>query len=533
MRYSMLLPVAAGAFLVLIGCGGREGAPRVTTPVARLVHEDRLSGSIRVTDDLLASLEVAGSVAELNDTGPAGTDHWEIDVDRLRTIGFGVLDVPHVQLRLLSPAGTVVAQARSGDPATIVRLAPGRYRVELVNRGSAHLFVRVGWQTGEASRADFREGFYAVTAYSASVQRVVSLRPLLGAIYKPTPSDFAQKGTGQGSPYEDSDFCCEDFRDSWGPTGRNDIAQLKAAGVNFLHFYDWNDPNFTSGPNNFDRRHRNFLQYCANNGMTYAVPISNYAISNNRSDIVGNIVRELYNGSQRWSGLVMWQIGNEYDANNFDPAVIARTAKQIADVEDQLGILESERPAMTSPVTFGLNGGSIEGVVKTQALENAFDAAGLTKLWTGRWIASANSFNPGSDLARWIPQFQQAIGIPFCLFEVGKEIGGVLNGVYSPDYGDVHDEQQQGAFYAAQLAAVLPFAKDSTSLYLGQCVFSFVNEAYKGGTEATFGVYSLGAPSGRQGTFAKNGWTYPLDNYVEKPSFTAMKNAYGAAKNGQ
>lgn len=527
----LLFPLAvAGSCLMLAGCGGGSGAPIVTLPVTRLIHEDRLFGSIKVSDQLLASLEVAGSVAEMNDTGDSGSDHWDIDVDRRRTVGFGVLEVPDVQLRLLSAGGAVVAQARSGESAAIVQLTPGRYRVQLVNQGSEHLFVRVGWHTGQASRANFRDGFYATSSYSASVDRVVSLRPLLGAIYKPTPSDFAQKGTGQGSPYEDSDFCCEDFKDSWGPTGRNDIAQLKAAGVNFLHFYDWNDPGFTSGPNNFDRRHRNFLQHCANNGMTYAVPISNYAISNNRADIVGNIVRELYNGSQRWPGLVMWQVGNEYDGNNFDPVVIARTAKQIADVEDQLGILESERPAMTSPVTFGLNGGSIEGLVKTQALKNAFDAAGLSKLWTGRWIASANSFNPGSDLARWIPQFQQAVGIPFCLFEVGKEIGGVQNGVYSPDNGDVHDEQQQGAFYAAQLAAIIPFAKDASSLYLGQCVFSFVNEAYKGGTEATFGVYSLGAPSGRQGTFAKNGWTYPLDNYAEKPSFTAMKNAYTAAR---
>lgn len=530
MKFSVVLLVTVVACIALTGCGGGSGAPIVTTPVTRLVHEDRLSGSVKLSDQVLASLEVVGSVAEINDTGPSGTDHWEIEVDRQRTVGFGVLDAPNIHLRLLSAGGAEVAQARSGDPAALVQLAAGRYRVELVNRGSGHVFVRVGWHEGQASRADFRDGFYATSSYSASVDRVVSLRPLLGAIYKPTPSDFAQKGTGQGSPYEDSDFCCEDFKDSWGPTGRNDIAQLKAAGVNFLHFYDWNDPGFTSGPNNFDRRHRNFLQYCSNNGMTYAVPISNYVISNNRADIVGNVVRELYNGSQRWPGLVMWQVGNEYDGNNFDPAVIARTAKQIADVEDQLGILESERPAMTSPVTFGLHGSTIEGLVKTQALKSAFDAAGLTKLWTGRWIASVNSFNPGSDLARWIPQFQQAIGIPFCLFEVGKEIGGVRDGVYSPDYGDVHNEQQQGGFYAAQLAAVIPFAKDSSSLYLGQCVFAFVNEAYKGGTEATFGVYGIGPSSGRQGTFAKNGWTYPLDNYVEKPSFTAMKNAYLAAK---
>ncbi len=520
---------------MVVGCGG-DPAPGSTLPLTPLrVAEDQIGGNpVDWSEVVITTLEAPGSTPGPHDTGTVGTDTWDIDFDTARSIGFGVLDVPNVQLRLLSPGGTEVATARSGESYKTIQVTAGRYRVEVINTGTESRFTRVGWFSTADSRAEFQPGLYAGSSFAPAVDRVMGLRPLLGTIYKATPSDFAQKGTGQGSPYEDSDFCCDDFKDSWGPNGRNDIAKLKAAGVNFLHFYDWNDPNFTSGPNNFDRHHKNFLKYCATNGMSYAVPISNYAILNNRADIVRSIVTEVYENKQRLPGLIMWQVGNEYDnsGGQIPASAIARTAQQIAQVEDDLGILESERPAMTSPVTFGLYGSNVEGVQRTTDLLNAFQSAGLGDLWKSRWIASVNSFNPGSDLSRWIPQFQQAMNIPFCFFEVGKEIGGVKDGVYSPNNGDVHNEQQQGAWYQAQLDAVLPFAKDGSSLYLGQCVFAFVNEAYKGGTEATFGVYSLSSQSPGVGTFAKNGWTYPLDVYQEKPTFGVMRTTYTAAKSG-
>lgn len=525
--------VGTGGFFALsivTGCAGTNPAPIPADPVARFHHEDQLPISVSWSDLVLSSLEPPGAAPHRGDTGAWGSDSWEIHSDRHRSIGFGILGVPNLRLELVGSNGRVAASVRSGEVDRTVQLAPGRYRVVVVNEGVDHRYIQVGWHASDG-RDTFRAGLYASLSLGPAVNRVVSLRPLLGAIYKATPSDFASKGTGQGSPYEDSDFTCEDFRASWGPTGRNDIAKLRAAGVNFLHFYDWNDPGFTSGPNNFDRHHRNFLQHCANNGMTFAVPISNYAIRNNRSDIIQAIVNEVYTSSKPLAGLIMWQVGNEYDGNGFSASQIVQAARKIAEIEDQLGVLESDRPAMTSPVTFGLNGNPVEGLQKTLELRNAFDAAGLSQLWKSRWVASVNSFNPGSDLARWIPQFQQAVGIPFCLFEMGKEIGGVVDGVYSPDYGDVHNEGQQGTFYQQQLAAVIPFAKDSNSLYVGQCVFAFVNEAHKGGTEATFGVYAINQNGGLgQGRFAKNGWTYPLDSYREKPSFTAMKNAYLGAR---
>lgn len=529
----LLLP--ALCLSVVVGCGG-DPAPSDTLPLAPLkVAEDQIAGSsIDWSTIVITALEAPGSNPGAHDTGTVGTDTWDINYDTARMIGFGVLNVPNIRLRLLSPGGAEVASVQSGEAPKALQVTAGKYTVEVINTGTESQFTRVGWFATSNTRAEFQSGLYADSSFGPAVERVMALRPLLGTIYKATPSDFAQKGTGQGSPYEDSDFCCEDFKDSWGPTGRNDIAKLKAAGVNFLHFYDWNDPNFTSGPNNFDRHHKNFLKYCATNGINYAVPISNYAIMNNRADIIRAIVTEVYENKQRLPGLIMWQVGNEYDnsGGQIPASAIARTAQQISQVEDDLGILGSERPAMTSPVTFGLYGASVEGVQRTNDLKSAFQSAGLIDIWKSRWIASVNSFNPGSDLSRWIPQFQQALNIPFCFFEVGKEIGGVKDGVYSPDNGDVHNEQQQGTWYQAQLNAILPFTKDSSSIYLGQCVFSFVNEAYKGGTEATFGVYRIGPSNGAQGTFAKNGWTYPLDNYAQKATFDVMKSTYSAAKNG-
>ena len=87
-----------------------------------------------------------------------------------------------------------------------------------------------------------------------AIARLIGISPLQGVAYKPAPSNYNGDGTGL---YFDSDFCNTDFRELWGPAGRDDLKKLKDVGVNFLHIYDWNQPG--SG-----RDHRSFLDRCNN-----------------------------------------------------------------------------------------------------------------------------------------------------------------------------------------------------------------------------------------------------------------------------
>lgn len=361
-------------------------------------------------------------------------------------------------------------------------------------------------------------------ADNAAIERIIALRPVRGVAYQPAPSDY--KGDGKGQ-YFDSDFYNEDYKMLWGPQGRNDIANLRAAGVGFIHPYDWNQPG--SG-----RNHKPFLDYCAAQNMCVAVPFSNYVITqmkNGNGEVQGwidNIVGEVYQGGQRNPSVILWTLGNEWDNTGgfFQPADIARLAQMIINSEDKLNIKQEDRIAFTCPVTFGVKfGNSVEGAGATLQLRDGFAAAGMSTVFQNRFIACVNSFNPGSDLGPWAAtRFPAATNnMPFIMYEVGKEIGGAPGGVYSPDAGDVHNEAEQGDFYGAQIAALLPSTK--TGPFLGFSMFQTVNEAFKGGTEATFGLYKIAVPNARQGRTTK-GETYPIDTWAEKPNFTAMKSAY-------
>lgn len=379
---------------------------------------------------------------------------------------------------------------------------------------------------GKIARESSEEPILGATGLSA-IQRIVNLRPLKGVIYKPAPSDY--DGTGEGF-YYDSDFTNDDFKRLWGPSGRDDIGKLAAAGVNFLHIYDWNQP--VSG-----RTHTNFLNYCAQKRVSIAVPISAWYVQQVQKNAApawwfDAFVAEVHTVSpidaipgvpngKRHPAVVMWTIGNEFDKGSLGQTAdgIAKTAKAIIDAEKRAGIPASEQLAITSPVSFVIRGATgVEGADATLQLRQAFEANGIGREFESRFIASINSFNPGSDLGLWastrFPQVTQHM--PFCLFELGKEIGR-----------DVKTEDEQGAFYAAQLAAVLPLAKGSGP-YLGQCIFSTVDEPWKGGTEATFGIYRIDEPGGDGWGGTTTGEGYPIDRLVEKPAFASMRKAYTA-----
>ena len=371
---------------------------------------------------------------------------------------------------------------------------------------------------------------------NSAIQRVVDLRPLKGIIYKPVPNDYDGTGTGI---YSDSDFTNDDFQQLWGPDnhGRDDIGNLASAGVNFLHFYDWNQPG---APMN--RNHANFLDYCHTKSISVAVPISNWYVLQVQTNSslyqqygtawFDNFVREVYPNGKRHPAVVMWSLGNEFNEDNVPQTAqgIVQTAQAIIAAEDRASIPAIERIAFTSPVSYRANGSTttVEGAGAVLLLKDAFNIAGLSTVFTNRFIASVNTFNPGSDLGPWAEtSFPAAVpDVKFCLFEMGVAIEPTSL---------VRDETQQGAYYKAQLEATLPIA-EGTGTFLGGAVFSTVNELYKTGPEATYGVWKINvnAGLGTGTTTSGNGsQSYPIDSWSEKPSFTSMQQAYtvGATAN--
>jgi hypothetical protein len=351
-------------------------------------------------------------------------------------------------------------------------------------------------------------------APSPAHQRLFAMAPLKGAIYKPSPSNYA--GPASGGVYYDSDFGNDDFKQLWGPTGRNDLAKLKAAGVNFIHLYDWNQPG--SG-----RNHRAFLDSAKANGISLNVPISMYYVNEvrannpNISTWMNSFLSEVYPGKERHPAVVMWSIGNEFDNNSgLSADDIARAAKAVVAAEDRLGIPEAERVAITSPVTFGIFAPSpVEGAGATLQIKAAFERQGLGAVWKNRYVAAVNFFKTPSEISSWVStRFPLAVpNTPFMLFEFGQPIGAAAP-----------TEAAQGTYYANLLNAVKPNWRKGN--FLGQCVFSYVNEAWKSGPgETTYGVYRIAKANASTGR-TTGGQTYPIDQLAEKPSFTAMKNVY-------
>ncbi|HPZ09548.1 MAG TPA: carboxypeptidase regulatory-like domain-containing protein [Candidatus Eremiobacteraeota bacterium] len=394
---------------------------------------------------------------------------------------------------------------RTGEASTISATKSGYYFTTVTDAaataGEINHYILIGTKGGVGG------------SYSVAVQRVADKSPLKGICYKPSPHDYRP---GMSGIYNDSDFCNDGFNKLWGSDGRDDIGNFAKAGVNFLHMYDLNQPG--SG-----RNHTNFMNYCNRKGISIAYSVSAWFvgnINNGSADTwLTNFVNEVYPGGKRNAAVIMWCVGNEPELgeNGQTIELAAKTIAKLIQAEDRAGIADSERIAITCPLCFGLFGGTSEGIVKLQELKTALKNNGVSDdVFNNRFIAAINTFKDGPSLKTYVettfPSASAAINngksIPFCFFEIGKEIGG-----------DVTTEDAQGEYYKSQISSVFPSAK-STGPFFGACVFSTVNEAWKTGTEATFGVYKISA----NGTVNAEG--YPVDTWSEKPNFTVMKDYY-------
>src|SRR5580698_735202 len=204
---------------------------------------------------------------------------------------------------------------------------------------------------------------------------IESLRPISGASYDPAPSDdpLGSNGNVPGGPaanrsfvYEDSDFFNDDFKALWATdstgTGRNDLQTMKAAGVNFLHIYNWNPA----------RNHDNFLNTADDDGIKVMIPISNYTASLTDASCCGippatagfnvafNNVKAIFNeiypngGTTPHRGAKVWDIMNEFEFEQAGPEKVAFIIQSVLSLEQQRGVPLAKQLPFAVPVSFAV-----------------------------------------------------------------------------------------------------------------------------------------------------------------------------------
>lgn len=364
-----------------------------------------------------------------------------------------------------------------------------------------------------------------------NIANLSALQPLKGVSYSPAPSDDTPRPPLK---YFDTDFANSTFPLIWTPGqgGRGDVKNLADIGVNFLHLYDWSVPPAPgSAPGAYQRNHLPFLEYCGRCKVKVMVPISNYFMeqihqgkgSTVKSQIQA-MVAEVYNGGKTpLPGAGMWGIANEYDlAGGFNVKDVVQAMAYLLDAEQALGIAAGSTLPVTSPVSFGTGGlpdaPAIAAIQKLKKAVESYPALG-SKFWTGRFVASANTFNDGAFLARYIQKVFPGYfpDLPFFFAEMGIDING-----------QGRDENAQAKYVATQLANTPPEGN-----FLGRCVFQFLNQsALKTGTEATFGMTKY-SQSGQYRTGSipagydpGGGQSYRVDELTEKPLYKAVQSAY-------
>lgn len=462
---------------------------------------------------------------------------------------------------------------------------PGQHAPTLWLRRMARLFI-AGALAG------------AIVPASAQISpALTALRPIKGISYQPSPSDDCQlqtqykdvepcKGLGGYNPtYFDTDFFNTDFALLWGPgtaatPGRNDLAALKAQGINFLHLYNWNA----------QRDHSTFLTAVQAAGMKIMAPVSNYTaclIVGGCQSVVTGSYQNAYNNVQAIFNQVYpngaltphpaigaWGIFNEYDYNSIDPANVAFVIQAILAMETARGVTATlpfmvpASNAVNSGSSFawfqtaqalyqaipanagrGIPPGVLANIAVSFTLQNAQVNATTTyggvsvgpvppNFWTTRYIATVNPFTSGPTINAFITdaaQFQSAFPNaavsasgqtwnatwnslpPLFLSEMGINIGGS---------GGPGTPATQATWVLSQLKCTNPWATDPTSTtngyFLGSNVFEFEYE----GDNGHWGMFTFPTPVSYTPATTTTGASYRVDVLNAQPAWTSVKQGF-------
>ncbi|MFO1323992.1 MAG: hypothetical protein U1F15_07985 [Burkholderiales bacterium] len=444
-------------------------------------------------------------------------------------------------------------------------------------------------------------GLAALPAAAQIAPNLTALRPIKGVSYQPSPSDDCQLQTqfkdtpgclaikNFNATYFDTDFYNTDFALLWGPgtqatPGRNDLANMKAQGINFLHVYNWNA----------QRDHTSFLDAVVTNGMKVMVPINNYT----QCLIVGgcqtvppgagsyqnayNNVKAIFNqvylngGTTPHPGVGAWGVFNEYDYNNIDPVNVVFVIQAILQLEAAAGITGANQLPIMVPVSNAVNANSQYAWYQTaqaiyQAIPNAnsnippgvlanialsitlqnaqvnnttvYGGVTVAKVpanfWTTRFIATVNPFTSGPTINNFITnanQFQSAF--PGATVSVTTPVAQTWNAAWNslpPLFlsemginigGSGGTPQGQAAWVLSQLRCTHPWAIDPTSTKNGYFIGSNVFEWEYEGSNGQWGMLTFPSPPVFTTGQTTTNLTYRIDTLNPQPAWASVLTGF-------
>jgi hypothetical protein len=445
-------------------------------------------------------------------------------------------------------------------------------------------------------------GGAAVPAEAQIAPALTALRPIKGISYQPSPSDDCQLQTqNNGTPpcstplngynptYYDTDFYNTDFALLWGPgaaatPGRNDLATMKAQGINFLHLYNWNA----------QRDHGSFLDAVQAQGMQIMVPVSNYTAClivggcqgvgagsyQNAYNNIAAIFEQVYpnGGNKPHPAIGAWGIFNEYDYNNIDPANVAFTIQAILQMEAVAGVATADRLPFMVPASNAVNSNSqfawfqtaqalyqaspnanssippgvLANIAVSFTLQNA-QANGTTvyggvtvgavpaNFWTTRYIATVNPFTSGPTINAYITspnQFQSAFpNAPVAITTPTAMTWSAAWNSLPPLFlsemginigGSGGTPQSQAAWVLSQLQCTNPWAVDASSTTNGYFIGSNVFEFEYEGANGRWGMFTFPVPPVHTNGTTGGGQTYRIDTLNAQPAWASVQTGFAA-----
>jgi hypothetical protein len=405
-----------------------------------------------------------------------------------------------------------------------------------------------------------------------SLQRMEKLGQIKGTGYEPTPSDVVMANVAPNchDPNAcrdfDMDYFNSDFAELWGPTGRNDLANIKSQNVNLMRLYNWTGNENGGTPL---RDHRPYLDYCQKLGLGTMVPFSNYnaTISADKAqNTATSIVGELTNAAALHPAAKMWQVTNEFELSGTSPDAVARLVQYIVTAEESAGVTADDNkiPVVVSVSTAAKYGVPGQSMGQIEALRMAFQTGGSLpdgtvvqgngflnqrKVFAERFVIGVQSFQFSDEIANFtqnvLNKYQNSV--PILLTEHGFDSVAAAAPTYGGN-GQSHDEANQARIVAKQIDNINQLCKKH-SIMRGMCFFQWLNTAYKRGTmgagnkpvysntctESNFGEAQwndFGAPQAQPSKFGKTtkNQSYPIDAAINKSAvYDAVSKGFAAS----